>query len=82
MKSQKNNKFFSEFSEIKRFENNLLLLSLNKNSVISDIALDILKKVNIDKLNEEKKELEQNLFVGFDLLINQIQGFGVIEKNF
>ena len=74
MKSQKNNNFFSEFSEIKRFENNLLLLSLNKNSVISDIALDILKKVNIDKLNEEKKkELEQNLFVGFDLLINQIQ---------
>ena len=82
--SEKSNSFFSKKEELQRFK--LLLnkiINLKLYDGITQNAENLLEKLNKDfSNNNDIKELEELLFKDFEVMINKIEKFGVVEESF
>ena len=82
--SEKSNSFFSKKEELQRFK--LLLnkiINLKLDDGITQNAENLLEKLNKDfSNNNDIKVLEELLFKDFEVMINKIEKFGVVEESF
>ena len=81
--SDKNPEFYANEDQFEILKKNLVSLSKIGSKKVSNPANDILKQLEVMPLDVENvKKIQFNFFSGFDLLMEKIQNFGLINENF
>ena len=81
--SDKNSEFYANEDQFEILKRNLVSLSKIGSKKVSNPANDILKQLEVMPLDAENvKKIQFNFFSGFDLLMEKIQNFGLINENF
>ena len=81
--SDKNSEFYANEDQFEILKKNLVSLSKIGSKKVSNPANDILKQLEVMPLDAENvKKIQFNFFSGFDLLMEKIQNFGLINENF